>query len=88
MLREVKDNSWIHAEDLSKDESNEDWNETCWTVLRGALERVDKISENPKKYEPMINYLEGSDVLYLLFSKGFFFRENILYSLSTLCRKF
>lgn len=69
-LKEVKDSSWNYADDVPSSKSNEHWNNTVWTVLRGALERVERISEEEKKFEAMIHCQDGQDVMDLLFSAG------------------
>ena len=69
-LKEVKENPWSYADAVSSKEEDQHWNSTSWTVLRGALERQERNSLKEKKYETKLLYLDGQDVINLLFSSG------------------
>ena len=69
-LKEVKENPWSYADAVSSKEEDQHWNSTIWTVLRGALERQERNLLKEKKYETNLLYLDGQDVIHLLFSSG------------------
>ena len=67
-LKEVNDSPWSYANNLTNDQE-EDWNNTIFTILRGALERHDKNSLKRMKAEHNI-FPDDEDVMNLLFSTG------------------
>ena len=67
-LKEVNDSPWSYANNLTNDQE-EDWNNTIFTILRGALERHDKNSLKQMKAEHNI-FPDDEDVINLLFSTG------------------